>query len=165
MTIYKPWYTPFPILNQSNSNCSFLTCIQASQEVGQVACYSHFFNNFLLFVVIQTVNGFSIVNEAEVVFLEFPCFLHDSVNIGNLISGSSSSLKPSLYISKFSVHVLLKPNLKDFEHNLASKWNEPNGMILWTFFVISLVWDWNENGLFPVLWPLLSFPNLLTYSV
>ena len=70
--------------------------------------------------MIQTVNSFSIVNEAEVVFQEFSCFLHDSLSIGNLVSGPSASLKSSLYNSKFSVHVLLKPSLKDFEHNLAS---------------------------------------------
>ena len=73
------------------------------------------------FVVIHIVKGFSIVNEAEVgVFLEFPCFLYDSMSVGNLISGSSAFSKPSLYLWKFSVHILLKPSLKDFEHNLAS---------------------------------------------
>ena len=72
------------------------------------------------FVVFHTVNGFSIVNEAEVdVFLEFPCFLHDPTNVGNLISGFSASSKPSLYIWKFSVHVLLKPSLKDIKQKLA----------------------------------------------
>ena len=61
------------------------------------------------------------VNEAEVdVFLQLPCFLHDPANVGNLISGSSASSKPSLYIWKFSVHILLKPSLQDLEHNLAS---------------------------------------------
>ena len=82
--------------------------------------YSHLFKIFQ-FVVIHRVKCFSIINEAEVdVFLEFPCFLHDSKNVGNLISGSSASLKPSLYIWKFSAHILLKPNLMDFEHNLTS---------------------------------------------
>ena len=67
------------------------------------------------------VKGFSVVNETEVnVFLEFPCFLYDSVNVDNLISDSSAFSKSNLYICKFSVHVLLKPNLKDFEHYLAS---------------------------------------------
>ena len=74
-----------------------------------------------LFVVIHTVKGFSIVNEAVVdVFLEFPCFFYDPVDVGSLISGSSAFSKPSLYIWKFSVHILLKPSLKDFEHYLAS---------------------------------------------
>ena len=79
--------------------------------------YSHLFKNFPHFVVIHAVKGFSKVNEAEVdVFLEFPCFLYDSINVGNLISGSSAFSKSSLYIWKFSVHILLKPSLKDFEH-------------------------------------------------
>ena len=81
----------------------------------------HLFKNFPQFVVIHTVKGFSVVNEAEVdVFLEFPCFLYDPTNTGNLISGSSAFSKPNLYIWKFSVHVLLKSSLKDFEHYLTS---------------------------------------------
>ena len=83
--------------------------------------YSHLFKNFLQFVVIHTVKGWSVVNEAEVdVFLEFLCFLYDPTNIGNLISGSSAFSKLSFYIWKFSVHVLLKPSLKDSEHYPAS---------------------------------------------
>ena len=98
----------------SSSNCCFLTCIQVSQETGQMVWYSHLFQNFPQFVVIHTVKAFSIVNEADV-FLEFPCFLHDPVNVGNLISGSSASSKPSLHSWQFLVHILLKPSLKDFE--------------------------------------------------
>ena len=76
---------------------------------------------FPQFVVIHTVKGCSVLNEAELdVFLEFPCFLYDPTDAGNLISGSSAFYKPSLYIWKFWVHVLLKPILKDFEHNLIS---------------------------------------------
>ena len=83
--------------------------------------YSHLFQNFPQFVVIHTVEGFSIINEAEVdIFLEFPWFFYDPTNVGSLISGSSAFSKSSLYIWKFSVHVLLKPVLKDFEHYLAS---------------------------------------------
>ena len=71
----------------------------------------------LQFIVIHTVADFSVVNEAEVdVFLDFPCFLYDPVNVGNLVSVSFAFSKPSLYIWKFSVHILLKPSLKDFEH-------------------------------------------------
>ena len=77
--------------------------------------YSYLFKNFPQFVMIHTLKGFSVVNEAEVdVFLEFPCFLYDPINVGNLISGSSAFSKPSLYIWKFSVHILLKTSLKDF---------------------------------------------------
>ena len=77
----------------------------------------------------------------------------------------SAFSKPSLHVWKFLVHVLLKPSLKNFEHYLASIWNEHNCMLVWTFFCIALLWDWNENWPFPVLWPLLSFLNWLTYWV
>ena len=98
--------------SMSGSNCCFLTCIQISQEGGKVVWYSQIFKNFPQFVVIHTVKGFGIVNEAEVdVFLEFPCFLYDPTKVGNMISGSSAFSKSSLYIWKFSVHVLLKPSL------------------------------------------------------
>ena len=113
--------------------------------------------------MIHTIKGFSVVNEAEVdVFLEVPCFLHDSVNFGTLTSGSSAFSKPSLYIWNFSVHIVLKPNLKDFEHKLASMWNEYNCTLVWAFFNIALLWDWNENWPLPILWSLLSFPFFLT---
>ena len=83
--------------------------------------YPNLFNNFPQFVVILTVQGFSIVNDTEVdVFLEFPYFFYESTDVGNLISGSSSFSKPSLYIWKFLVHILLKASLKDFEHYFAS---------------------------------------------
>ena len=83
--------------------------------------YSYLFKNFPQFVVIHTVKDFSIVNEAEVGdFLEFACFFYEPMDVGNLISGSSAFLKSSLNIWKFSVHILLKLSLKDFEHNLAS---------------------------------------------
>ena len=81
----------------SSSNCCFLTCIQISQEAGQVVWYSHLFQNFLVFIVIHTVKGFGIVNKAEIdVFLELSCFLDDPVDVGNLISGSSAICKSNL---------------------------------------------------------------------
>ena len=151
MTIYSldilfPRFEP-ACCSMSGSNCCFLTKIQVSQETGKVVWYSHLFKNFPQFAVIHTVKGFSIVNEADV-FLEFPCFLHDPANVGNLISGSSAFSKPSLYICRFSVHILLKPRLKDFEHNLADMWNEHNCVVVWTFFGIALLWDCNETDLF-----------------
>ena len=86
--------------------------------------FSHLLKNFPQFVVIHIVKGFSVVNEAEVdVFLEFSCFLYDPETVGNWNSHSSAFPKPSLYIWKFSVHVLLKPSLRDFEHNLTSMGN------------------------------------------
>ena len=150
--------------SMSSSNCCVLTCIQVSQETCKEVWYSHFLKNFPQFVVIYTVKGFSIANEADV-FLELSCFLHDPTNAGNLISGSSAFCKPSLYIWTFSAHVLLKPSLKDFEHYLAGMWNEHNCMVVWTLFGIVLLWSQNDNSPSPVLWPVLSIPNLLTYWV
>ena len=152
--------------SMSFSNCCFLACILISQEAGKVVWYSHLLKNLPQFVVIHTVKGFGIVSEAEIdVFLEFPCFFYDPMGIGNLISGCSAFSKSSLYIWKFSVHVLLKPSLKDVEHNLTSMWNKCTCMKVWTFFGIALLWDWNEKWPFPVLWPLLSFPNVRAYWV
>ena len=150
----------------SSSNCYFLTCLQTSQEAGKVVWYFHLFKNFPQFIVIHTVKGFSTVNEAEVdVFLEFSFFFYGPLDVGNLISGSSAFSQSSLNIWKFSVHILLKPSLENFEHYFASVWNELNCAVVWAFFGIAFLWNWNENWPFPVLWPLLSFPNLLAYWV
>ena len=148
----------------SSSNCCFLTCIQVSQEAGQVVWYSHLFQNCPQFIVIHTVKGFDIVNKAEIdVFLELSCFFDDPADVGNLISGSSAFSKTSLTILKFTVHVLLKLGLENFEHYFVSVWGECNCAVVWAFFGIAFLWDWNENWPFPVLWPPLSFPNLLAY--
>ena len=118
----------------SSSNCCFLICIQISQEAGQVVWYSHLFQNFPQFIVIHTVKGFGIVHKAEIdVFLELSCFCDDPVDVGNLISGSSAFSKTSLNIWKFTVHVLLKPGLENFEHHFASRWDECNCAVVWAF--------------------------------
>ena len=89
----------------SSSNCCLLTCIQVSQEAGQVVWYSHLLQNFPQFIVIHAVEGFGIVNKAEIdVFLELSCFFDDPADIDNLISGSSAFSKTSLNIWKFLVH-------------------------------------------------------------
>ena len=148
------WHTPFLILkpvccSMSGSNCCYLTCIQVSQEAGKVIWYFHLFQFFPHFVVIHTIKGFGIVNKAEVdFFMELSCFFYDPMNVGNLISGSSAFSKSSLNIWKFSLHILLNPSLEDFEHDLASIWNECNCVIVIAFFSISLLWDWNENWAF-----------------
>ena len=83
--------------------------------------YSHLFKNFPQFVVIHTVKNFSVVNEAEVaIFLEFSCFFYDPTGVGNLITGSSAFSKSSLNVWKFSIHVLLKLGLENFEHYFTS---------------------------------------------
>ena len=98
-------------------------------------------------------------------FLELSCFFDDPTDVGNLISGSSAFSKTSLNIRKFTVHILLRPGLENFELYFTSVWEECNCVVVWTFFGIAFLWDWNENWPFPVLWPLMSFPNLLAYWV
>ena len=116
--------------------------------------------------MIHTVKCFGILNKTKVdIFLEFSCCFSDPTNVGNLISGSSAFSKSSLNIWKFMVHILLKPNLENFEHYFASVWDECNCVVVRTFFGIAFLWDWNENWPFPVLWSPLSFPNLLAYWV
>ena len=100
----------------SSSNCCFLTCIQISQETGRVVWYSHLLKNFPQFIVIQS-KDLVLFNKAELdVFLELSCFFDDSMDVSNLISGSSAFSKTSLNIWKFTVHVLLKPGLEIFEY-------------------------------------------------
>ena len=83
--------------------------------------YSHLLKNLPQFVVIHTVKGFAVVNKAEVdAFLELSCFFDDPMDVDDLISDSSASSKLSLYVWKFLVHILLKPSLKNFEHNLLA---------------------------------------------
>ena len=152
--------------SMSSSNCCFLTCIQISQEAGQVVWYSHLLKNFPQFIVIHTVKGFGVVNKAKIdVFLELSCFFNDPADVGNLISGSSAFSKTRLNICKFTVHLLLKPGLENFEHYFTSVRDECNCAVVWAFFGIAFLLDWNENWPFPVLCPLLSFPNLLAHWV
>ena len=148
-----------------SSNCCFLTCIQISQEAGQVVWYTHLFKNFPVCCDPHSQRIWR-SHKAEVdVFLELSCFFDDPTDVGNLTSGSSAFSKSSLNIWKFLVHVLLKPGLENFERYFASVWDEGSCAVVWTFFGIAFLWDWNENCPFPVLWPLLSFPNFLAYWV
>ena len=98
-------------------------------------------------------------------FLELSYFFNDPTDVGNLISGSSAFSKSNLNIWKFTVHVLLKPGLENFEHYFTSMWDECNCVVVWAFFGIAFLWDWNETWPFPVPWSLLNFPNLLAYWV
>ena len=112
------------LLFHVGSNYCFFTCIQISQEAGKVVWYSHLLKNFPQFVLIHTVKGFSIVNETEVdiFFWNSLAFSMIQQDVGNLISGSSAFSKSSLNIWDFSVHLLLKPHLENFEHYFASMW-------------------------------------------
>ena len=162
----QPWYTRFLFgtvcCSMSSTNCCFLICIQVFQEAVRWSGIPISFRIFQ-FIVIHTVKGFGVVSKAEVdVFLEISCLFNDPRVAGNLMSGSSAFSKSSLNIWKCTVHVLLKPGLENFEHYFTSMWDECNCVVVWTFFGIVLR-DWNENWPFSVLWPLLSFPNLLAY--
>ena len=166
----QPWRTPFLIWNQSVVLCPVLTVASwpAYRFLKRQVRWSALpiSKNFPQFIVIHIVKGFGIVNKAEIdVFLEHSCFFDDSVDVGNLIFGSSAFSKTSLNIWKFTVHVLLKPGLENFEYYFTSVWDKCNCLIIWAFFGIAFLWHCNENWPFPVLWPLLSFPHLLTYWV
>ena len=161
----KPWCTPFPILNQSIVPCLVLTA--ASWPAYKFLRRQVRWSGIPISLRIFLRNSLAYtVNEATVeVFLEFPCFFYDPTDVGNLISGSSAFSKSSLNILKFSVHILLKSSLENFQHYFASMWDECNCAVIWAFFGIVFLWDWNENWPFPVLWPLLNFLNLLVYWV
>ena len=115
----------------SCSNCCFLTCIQTSQEVGQVVWYSLSFRIFHSLLWSTQSKTSSLVSKAVDVLLELTCFFYDPTDVGNLISGSSDFSKSSLNIWKFMFHVLLKPGLENFEHHFASMWDECNCMVVW----------------------------------
>ena len=147
----------------SSSNCGFLTCIQISQEAGQVVQYFHHLEEFST-VYCDLHKGFVIVNKAEIdLFLELSCFFHDPVDVGNLISGSSAFSKTAWTSgsSRFTYYWSLAWRIL----SITSVWDECNCAVVWAFFGIAFLWDWKENWPFPVLWPLLSFPNLLAYWV
>ena len=144
----QPWRTPFPIWNQSVVPCPVLTVASwpAYRFIRRQVRWSGIPISFRIFpfVVIHTVEGFGVVNETEIdVFLEFSCFFYDPVYVCNLISGSSAFSKTSLNIRKLTVHVLLKPGLENFEHYFGSMWDECNCAVVWTFFGIAFLWDWN----------------------
>ena len=116
--------------SMSSSNCCFLTCIQVSQEASQVVWDSLLFQNCSQFIVIHTVEGFGVVNKAEIdVFLELSCFFNDPADVGNLISGFSAFSKTSLNIWNFTVHVFLKLGLEK---------NPPNNHLWSCIYRVSL---------------------------
>ena len=159
----QPWRPPFLTWNQSVVSCAVLTVASCPAYRFLRRQVRHPGIPISLRILVK---GNRVVNEAEIdVFLESPCFFNDPADVGNLISGSSAFSKTSLNIWKFMVHVLLKPGLENFDHYFASIWDECNCAVVWTFFGVAFIWDWDEHWPFPVLWPLLSFPNLLAYWV
>ena len=141
----------------SSSNYCFLICIQVSQEAGEMVWYSHILKEFSS-LLWSTQRLFRIDSEADV-FLKFSCFFYDPTDVGNLISGSSAFSKSSLNIWKFTVHVLLKPGLKNFEHYFTSVWDECNCAVVWAFFGIAFLWDWHGN------WPLQSCGHYWVFQI
>ena len=145
----QPWHTPFPILNQHIGPCLVLTVTfwPAYRFLRRQVRQSDIFISLRIvpFVVIHTVNGFSLVYEAEVdVFLEFLCFFCDPTWRWQFDLCSSTFFKSSLYIWKSSVHMLLKPGLMDLSITLLDgKWVQLCGS--GRFFGIALLWDWNEK--------------------
>ena len=112
--------------------------------------FSRLSKSFPQFVMNLIVKGFSVVDETEVhIFMKFPCILCYSVNVGNLVSGSSAFFKPSLDIWKLLVHITLKPSMQDFKHDLTSMGDECNCLIFSTVFGTTLLGNWDED--FPVL--------------
>ena len=168
MTIYSLTYS-FPYLEPVVVPCSVLTvaswpdyrfCRRQGKWSGIPISWRIFHS------LLWSTQNFGVVDKAEIdVFLEFSCFFYDPTGVGNLISGSFAFSKSSLNIWNFLVYVLLKPGLENFEHYFTSMWDECNCAVVWAFFGIVFIWDWNENWPFPVLWLLLSFPNLLAYWV
>ena len=111
-----------------------------------MVCYSHLSKSFPQFVMIHSVKCFSIVDETEIdVFLKFPCFLYNPANVGNSISGSSSFSKPSWDNWKFLVHIILKPSMQDFKHDLTSMRDQCYCLMVSTFFGTTLLGNWDED--------------------
>ena len=155
----------------SSSNCCFLSCIQVSQEASKVISYSHLFTNFPHFVVIYTVKGFSAINETKVdVFWNSLAF---------------SMIQRMLAIWSLLPLLFLNPACTSGSYQFMYCWGlawrilgmffwhmkwvrvsfHSNCTVIWTFFGIAFLWYWNEKWPFPILWPLLCFPNLLAYWV
>ena len=163
------WCAPFLKWNQSVVPCPVLTVASwsAYRFLRWQVRWSGIPVSLRIFHIVLwfTVKGFGIVNKAEVdVFLELSCVFDDPTDDGDLISGSSAFSKSRLNNCKCTIHILLKPGLENFEHYFTRMLDECNCAVVWAFFGIAFLRDWNENWLFPVLWPLLSFPKLLALS-
>ena len=151
----------------SSSNSCFLTCIQIFQDAHQVVWYSHLLKNVPQFIVIHTVKGFGIVNKAEIVvffwnslaflMIQLMLAIWSLVPLPFLSPAWTSGSSQFMYCWSLAWRIL--------SITLLALWDECNCAVVWAFFGIAFLWDWHENWPFPVLWPLLSFPNLLAYWV
>ena len=160
---------PFPYLVQSALPCpvltvASLTCMQVSQEAGKVVWYSHLFKNLLHVVVIHAVKGFGVVNEQMFFWNSFAySMIQWMLAIWSLVP--LPFLNPAWTSGIFQFTYCWSLTWRIIDNNKASHftsvWDECSCAVAWTFFGIAFLWDWNENWPFPVLWPLLSFPNLL----
>ena len=134
----QPWHTPFPFWNQSVVPCPVLTV--ASELAYRFLSMQVRWSGIPISLRISHSLLWSIQsrfwhNKAKLdVFLKLSCFLNDAMDVGNLISDSSAFSKSTLNIWKLTIHVLLKPSLKNFEHYFASVWDECNCVVVWTFF-------------------------------
>ena len=166
----QPWCTPFPILNKSIVLCPVLTVsswptytfLRRQERWSGTPIYLR------LFTVCCDAHSKKLSHcqwSRSRSYFETPLFSPWPNGCWQFDLSFLFSSKLSLYIWKFRVYILLMPSLKDFEHYFASMWNKKNCMAVWAFFGIALLLHWNENWPFPVLWPLLSFPNLLAYWV
>ena len=156
-------HTSYPILSQFVNPCPVLNVAScpAYRFLRRQVRWSGIPSSWRIFpqfVVIYTVKGL-VESMKQMIFWKSLAFsmIQQILTIWSLV--------PLLYLNWACISGSSLPSLKDFEHYLVSKWKECNCKVVWTFFGIVLLWDWNKNWPFPVLWPLLSFPNLLTYWV
>ena len=156
----QPWCSPFPIWNQPVFPCPVLTVASwpAYRFLRRQVRWSGIHISWRIF---HSLLG-STQSKALASIKQKSMFFWNSLA---LISASSSFSKSNLNIWNFMVHILLKPGLENFENYFTSMWDECNCAVVWTVFGIALLWDYSENWPFPVLWPVLSFPNLLAYWV
>ena len=157
----QPWHTLFPIWKQPIvPSMKSVACWSAYRFLRRQVRWSGIPTPRMFHSLLWSTRLKALVLSVKQSFLEFSCFFHDPMDVGHLMSGSSVYSKSSLYLWKLLVHILLKPSLKDFEHYHDRMLNECSCEVVWRFFSIAFLRDWNENWPFPVLWPLLSFPNL-----
>jgi len=164
----QPWCTPFLTWNQSVGPCPVLTVaswpayrfLRRQVRWSGIPISWRIFHSLLWFTQSK-----ALAQSIKQMFFWNSCFFYDSTDVGNLICASSIFSKSSLNIWYFMLYVLLKPDLENFEHYFASVCYEYNCALVSTFFGIVFFRYWNENWPFPVLWPLLRFPNLLAYWV